>query len=222
MFKGRSVFLLDLISNSLGAVLLLFLLLISRHFERPPPRVEGTLLVMAEADRSDARIGVWAEPPGERGRRLFTKDLTGLVWNAEAGRYRPLDTGLQGPPLDAFGAAVKFLRAPESGDESERSGRIPAGAGVIVPRPAKGCWIFGPFYEDTPSLARQQAIDTDIRLKVWFRGLLQPKGGDGTAAGTRFRAPTSQARHCVEVTESGAVGGSGCCDEAAATPRPSR
>jgi len=213
MFKGRSVFLLDLISNSLGAVLLLFLLLISRHFERPPPRVEGTLLVMAEAAREDARIGVWAEPPGERGRRLFTEDITGLVWNSETGRYRPLEAGPQGPPLDAFGAAAKFLRSPEDKKESESGAAVRAGAGVIVPRPAKGCWIFGPFYEDTPSLAKERAIDTEIRLKVWFRGLLQPEGAEGAAAKTRFRAPTSQTRHCVEVTDSGAVGSSGCCRE---------
>lgn len=216
MFKGRSVFLLDLISNSLGAVLLLFLLLISRHFERPPPRVEGTLLVMAEAARADARLGLWAQPPGETEMRLFTEDMTGLVWDSETGRYRHLDDGPGSPALDIFGTAIKFLRSPVGDVTGESAGRARAGAGVIVPRPAKGCWIFGPFYEDTPSLAKEQAIDTEVRLKVWFRGLLQREDGDGTAAGTRFRAPTSQTRHCVEVTESGAVGGSGCCIDAVA------
>jgi len=212
MFKGRSVFLLDLISNSLGAVLLLFLLLISRHFERPPPRVEGTLLVIAEASREGARIGLWAQPPGERERRLFTDEITGLTWDPETGRYRPLAAGPGGPPLDAFGLAAKFLRAAEP--TGETTAIAPAGAGVIVPRPAKGCWIFGPFYEDTPSLARQQAIETKVDFRVWFRGLLQREDGGHPTAGTRFRAPTSQTRHCVEITESGAVGASGCCNQA--------
>jgi len=214
MVKGRSVFLLDLISNSLGAVLLLFLLLISRHFERPPPRVEGTLLVFAEAARPDARIGLWATPPGSDGERLFTDALTGLAWNPDTGRYRAASDGPAGMTLDTFGQVAKFLRVPaepDAGEEAEADLTRPSGAALLVPRPAKGCWVFGPYYEDTPALDDPEPVDTEIRLTVWFHGLLRRSGGTEGAPPRLFRAPTSQSRHCVEITEDGANPQSGCC-----------
>jgi len=216
MFKGRSVFLLDLISNSLGAVLLLFLLLISRHFERPPPRVEATLVVLAEAERGDARLGLWLEPPGAGDQRLFTEEISELDWRESAGGYRRTGTAESNRlSLDAYFRRVKFLRSPMP--DSGSAGESPAGAGFVVPEPATGCWVFAPYYEDSPGLLSGEAVETPVRMRVWFQGLLERSGtaGGSTPAAPSsaqvFRAPTSETRHCIEITEEGIAPETGCC-----------
>lgn len=218
MFRGRGVFLLDLISNSLGAVLLLFLLLISRHFDRPPPRIEESLVVLAEAERPNARLGVWIEPPGRESPRLFTEEITGLEWRQAAGGYRRRSLSDAPVSLDTYFETVKFLRAPAGRAETEPEAEtMPAGAGIVVPRPATGCWIFAPYYEDSPGLLSGEPVETPVRVKVWLEGLLArgQTGANGQQAGAErensFRAPTSQDRHCIEITEAGVADEPACC-----------
>jgi len=218
MFRGRGVFLLDLISNSLGAVLLLFLLLISRHFDRPPPRIEETLVVLAEAERSDARLGLWVEPPGRESPRLFTEEITGLEWRQAAGGYRRRSLPDAPASLDTYFQAAKFLRAPASAAEADaQADTMPAGAGMVVPRPATGCWVFAPYYEDSPGLLSGEPVETPVRVTVWLEGLLARGRSGADNPQTRapgenvFRAPTSQDRHCIEITESGVADEPACC-----------
>lgn len=198
--KGRNVFLLDLISNSLGAMLLIFLLLISRHFDRPPTRVDDTLFIAAESDREAAEIAIWVLPPGADAAVWYGPEIAGLQWNEAAGRWRPARVAVDDMSMTDFLLSAKYLGAMAGG-----------GAAVGIPRPAVGCWQFGAWYEDNTNLLTPAPVETGLRLEVWLGGPLRPESESEVFRSASFTAPTADSRHCVAVSADGATGDSECC-----------
>lgn len=198
--KGRNIFLLDLISNSLGAMLLIFLLLISRHFDRPPTRIDDTLLIAAVSDREAADIAIWVKPPGADAAVRYGAEIAGLQWNEAAGRWRPSRVAIDDMSMTDFLVSAKYLGAAGG-----------SGAAVAIPKPAVGCWQFGAWYEDNSDLLTPAPVEAGLRLEVWLDGPLRPDGERTEFRAAQVSAPTADSRHCVAVTAAGADGDSACC-----------
>lgn len=200
--KGRNVFLLDLISNSLGAVLLIFLLLISRHFDRPPTRIDDTLFIAAASAREQAEIAIWVQPPGADAPVWYGKDIAGLQWSEAAGAWRPARVAVDDMSMTDFLGSAKYLAAVGGG-----------GAAVAIPKPAVGCWRFGAWYEDNTQLLTPAPVEAEITLDVWLDGPMRPKEGSKAYRTTQFSAPTSDSRHCIAIAGDGAPGEATCCQQ---------
>jgi len=177
--KGAGVFVLDVISNTLGAVLLIFLLVAPKLLDRPAERREDTLVVRVRAADGEAVVRLWLQPPGPPG-------------SAERYFCNPNDPAKK----DAFEMA-KHTRAfaqaeegTESGEDEAVSTRPPAalwlrpvGTGsssalhscaILVRDPAPGCWSYGAVYADH---LRLQAA-ADIEVSAWLSGASLVVEGD--------------------------------------------
>ena len=198
MFQGNKVFLLDVISNSLGAMLMIFFLVISRHYEKPTDRVLGTLLMMADGDRQRASVGLWVSPPGAND-VYFGDEIQLMKWDENRNRYyREARKLAPQEVVNELPSESVFYRRPDVSGAAPFPTFGNATAAVLILDPQAGCWTFGPYYEDDPDTPFRPDIGTAVQLDTWFRGFNTSDWDPRSDLG----APTAlQQTSCVQVIE---------------------
>jgi hypothetical protein len=179
--ERSTVFLLDLISNSLGAMLLLFFVVVSKRAEPPPARSAETLTVTVTAGDPRAAVRFWVQPPGSE--RSY--------WCEPSAPSRPDLADMDRDPL-AFSAAEADTEAAVSlggavpGRSLARSlwarpmaedGRLDRHTcTVLVHRPRLGEWRYRAYVADDPSLSGIQ-----LAVEAWFAGRRWIRDGSNSA-----------------------------------------
>lgn len=188
--KGAGVFVLDVISNTLGAMLLIFLLVAPKLLDRPLERREETLLVQARAADGQAVVRLWVQPPDSAERffcdpadpaRRDAFELTTVPQvfaRAEEGVDRTGAGGNENEEAGAGPPAALWLRPAGPAGNRDRHA-----CAILVRDPAPGCWSYGAVYSDHPQL--EQA--TEIEVGVWSSGAGLIAEGDSS-----FRPATAE------------------------------
>lgn len=154
------IFYLDLISNSLGAMLFIFVAVATQNQVRPTSRASGNLFVQVSASDAQAELGLWVRPPGDSAHVLFEDDIAALQPGLDAVSTEKY--GLQGV------SPHTFLRAVADRTGRSASPHAVSSALLKLHDPAPGCWEVGAYFIDHPS-AMSGGITTRIDIEVWYR-----------------------------------------------------
>ncbi|MEL6633263.1 MAG: hypothetical protein AAFQ83_17485 [Bacteroidota bacterium] len=179
---------LDLISNSLAAVIILFIIISSLKVPViPPERIKGTLFIRYELrpdvnyDMAESKI--WVEPPRNH---ALQKNR---YWEEEIFKMNA-DVGVFGLFSDCGGDQTKrvsknFVTPCAMAYSHEDSTNVHY---LVIRDPVKGIWQTGLLYRDHVRYPKEE-VRAEINIHAWFVGTEQP--GIDSLRMRRVKGPTA-------------------------------
>jgi hypothetical protein len=187
---------LDLLTNAMGAMLIVFVLVASKHFVRPQVPVVGLLVVEAVTPDTRATLGAWIRPRGEE---ALVEQRIGELPSAR--NMRRLSKSEQSAFREVTSAYVTTTRTSSDGPSPAIS--------IVALDPLEGCYEVGIFIKDHAQLAALRDEGVPVQVRVWFRGPVGPGWSDTDKPDpltVALLAPTSTLTFSLKVARPAAFG----------------
>lgn len=155
---------LDLLCNGIGAMLLLFVLISTKHLVRPEIAERGILVIEAVSEAQDVQLGIWVKQ-GSTGKYLVNEEIVALNE-----KQRDVTVRQQAARLnDRAQTKNAFLMQVGSGSAGLKSNS----AVVAIVDPIRDCYRVGVFVGDRSGPPADWDRQTQVGLKIWFKSAIE-------------------------------------------------
>lgn len=181
---GARLAFLDLLTNAMGAMLIMFVLVSSKHFVRPEVPVAGLLVVEATSLDSGASLGAWLRP---RGGATFVDEVVESMPTA-----RPRDDKASSRRQSGSTEILTAFLSSTSSAGSVKSSTV----SMVAVDPIEGCYEVGIYLKDHAQIAMLRDEGVGVQVRIWFRGPVNEGWEESQSSNPRsftLFAPTSTA-----------------------------